>query len=58
MEDIKIKSNRGGARPGAGRKAGKKIKDDTVVFYRRVTPEEKQKLEQYLKILRSDLILK
>lgn len=35
-----------------GRKQGKKIKPETVVFYRRVTPEEKKSLETFLKNLR------
>jgi hypothetical protein len=43
---------RGGKQPGAGRPAGT-TKPETVVFYRRVSPEEKQLLEAYLKQLRS-----
>lgn len=42
---------RGGKREGAGRPFGTK-KAPTVVFYKRVTPEEKEKLEEYLKKLR------
>ena len=44
----------GGWRNG-GRKKGKKIghiKEPTVNFHRRVTPEEKEKLENYLRQLR------
>lgn len=37
---------------GGERKKGVKIKPETVVFYKRVTPEEKEKLEQYLNELR------
>ena len=37
---------------GGGRKKGVKIKPETVVFYKRVTSEEKEKLEQYLNELR------
>ena len=44
-------TGRGGWR-GGGRKKGVKIKPETVVFYKRVTPEEKEKLEQYLNELR------
>lgn len=39
---------RGGARPNAGRKKGVKIKPATVVFARRVTPEEKEYLTKCL----------
>ena len=39
---------RGGSRPGAGRKPGVKIKPDTVVFYRRVTPDEYKFLDEQL----------
>ncbi len=42
---------RGGKREGAGRPAGS-TKPETVVFYKRVSPEEKQLLEEYLKQLR------
>lgn len=41
---------------GSGRVAGKKIgriKPETVVFYKRVTPDEKQALEAFLKELRN-----
>lgn len=56
MDENKYYSGRGGARPNAGRKKGVKIgriKPETVVFYVRVTPEEKEKLDKYLKELRS-----
>lgn len=46
MENEKIKSKR-------GRKPGKKIKDPTVNFHRRVTPEHKIILEKYLKHLQN-----
>ena len=42
----------GGARPGAGRKPGVKIgriKPETVTFYRRVTQDEKEFLDEKLK---------
>lgn len=43
---------RGGARPGAGRKPGVKIKPATVVFYARVTNEEKEFLTKKLQEFR------
>ena len=43
---------RGGKQPGAGRPIGS-VKPETVVFYRRVSPEEKRLLEEYLKQIRS-----
>ena len=46
------KQNRGGKREGAGRKKGVKIKPETVVFYRRVTPEQKEILEKTLNELK------
>ena len=48
-------SGRGGKREGAGRKKGVKIgriKPETVMFARRVTPEEHKKLTEYLNQLR------
>ena len=51
-------SGRGGKREGAGRKKGVKIgriKPETVMFARRVTPEEHKKLTAYLKELRNRL---
>jgi hypothetical protein len=44
---------RGGKREGAGRPVGS-TKSETVVFYKRVLPEEKRLLEEYLKKLRLD----
>lgn len=53
MEQENIKQ-KGGARPGAGRKKGVKIgkiKPETVCFHRRVTPDEREflikALEEY-----------
>lgn len=49
-------NGRGGKREGAGRKKGVKIgkiKPETVMFSRRVTPEEYKKLTEYLENLRS-----
>lgn len=45
---------RGGKRQGAGRPKGTtgKYKDPTVVFYARVTPEQKKLLEAYLKSIK------
>ena len=43
---------RGGSRPGAGRKPGQKIKPATVVFYKRVTPEEYKLLSTFLENIR------
>lgn len=42
---------RGGKRDGAGRPKGT-TKDPTVVFYKRVSPREKELLEEYLKKIR------
>lgn len=57
MNEEKFYSGRGGKRENAGRKSGVKIgkiKPETVVFYARVTNEEKEKLESYLKQLREN----
>lgn len=35
-----------------GRKPGKKIKPETIPFYRRVTPEEYKTLDMFLKNMR------
>lgn len=51
-EYIKVSGTGRGGWRGGGRKKGVKIKPETVVFYKRVTPEEKEKLEQYLNELR------
>lgn len=51
-EYIKGSGTGSGGWRGGGRKKGAKIKPETVVFYKRVTPEEKEKLEQYLNELR------
>ncbi len=50
------KGTRGGYRPNAGRKKGSKNKtytDKTLTYYRKVTPEEYDKLELFLNALRS-----
>ncbi len=44
---------RGGRREGSGRPKGS-TKDPTVVFYKRVSPVEKQKLEKYLEDIRKE----
>lgn len=44
---------RGGARPNSGRKKDVKTSDKTEIFYKRVTPEEKEALEKFIKDLRS-----
>lgn len=44
---------RGGARPNSGRKTGVKIKPPTVMFARRVTPEEHEYLEKCLQDFRN-----
>lgn len=48
---------RGGKRKGAGRPTGS-TKAETVVFYRRVTPEERNLLEEYLKKIRNSKEIK
>ena len=50
MTEQKFTSNRGGKREGAGRK---KNEHPTVVFYARVTPEQKKLLEIYLDELKN-----
>lgn len=50
---------RGGKRAGAGRKKGVKIgriKPETVLFSARVTPEQKEKLQNFLKELKEKKI--
>lgn len=51
-EYIKVSGTGRGGWRGGGRKKGVKIKPETIVSYKRVTPEEKEKLEQYLNELR------
>lgn len=51
------KTEHGGFRPGAGRKPGVKTSKNTTVFYAKCTEEEKQKLKDYLKNLRSLIVL-
>ena len=46
-------SKRGGKREGAGRPKGT-TKEPTVVFYKRVSVAEKEKLEEYLKKIRAN----
>lgn len=45
-------TGRGGWR-GGGRKKGVKIKPETIVFYKRVTPQEKEYLEKCLNDFRN-----
>ena len=51
-------NNHGGKRPGAGRKKGYKKPESekvkTIMFARRVTPEQAQKLDDLLKKLKND----
>lgn len=49
---IGSENTRGGWRNG-GRKKGVKIKPETVTFYRRVTPEEREYLEKCLQDFRN-----
>ncbi len=51
MENKKVTSGWGGKREGSGRKKGSKT-EQTVVFYARVTPEQKILLQDYLKKLK------
>lgn len=52
--NIQNLSGRGGKRKGAGRPQGTtgKYKEQTVVFYARVTPKQKKLLEAYLKSIK------
>jgi len=45
-------STHGGQRTGAGRKTGTKLSDKTEVFYKRVSPKEKELLEKFLNNIR------
>ena len=49
----KTKTTWGGKRIGAGRKAGVKTSKNTCVFYAKCTEEEKNKLSEYLKKIRT-----
>ena len=50
-------SGRGGVRKNAGRKKGSKTSKNTTVFYANCTPEEKKKLSDYLKQIRTLIVV-
>lgn len=52
MYDKNVTSGWGGKRKGAGRKKGSNG-EPTVIFYARVTPEQKILLQDYLKKLKN-----
>ena len=56
MTTLNKKNSWGGARAGAGRKAGVSTTKNTCVFYAKCTEEEKAKLSEFLKQLRTTAV--
>ena len=56
MTTLNKKNSWGGARAGAGRKAGVSTTKNTCVFYAKCTEEEKTKLSEFLKQLRTTTV--
>ena len=56
MTTLNKKNSWGGARAGAGRKAGVSTTKNTCVFYAKCTEEEKTKLSEFLKQLRTTAV--